>query len=321
LTVESQKTDRMETISVVILSFNRREELESNLRVLLGDAAAKDFQVIVVDNDSSDGSAAMVESLSREYGNLRLVHLSRNMGLVGRNEGYRKCTGNFIVSLDDDTQITAESIQKVPKLFERHANAGLITFRMKHPVQGNWENPHGEEPCEVATVHGAGYAFRKSFLDTVGYLDEKCFWGGEELDYSIRCHAAGFRTIYVPDIVALHNSRKRSGADAPRKSLLMIYNYTRVLHKHFPRKTALLFSMRYSFPHINTGVRGSVFFPFKAFWAWYRGRRDGIAEYKPVPESTLQFFISPTTQPAFGNVPLELTSEIRRKFGRLLGRR
>ena len=314
MTIGMQKLFRMEKISVVILSFNRRQELESNLRLLLENPISKDFQIIVVDA-SSDGSDKMVENLASERSNLMLVRPPRDLGLVGRNEGYKRSTGDYIVSLDDDTQISADAIQKVPELFKRYPRAGLITFRMKHPVLGIWENPHGETACEVATVHGAGYAFPKSFLNTVGCLDEKCFWGGEELDYSIRCHAAGLRTIYVPEIVAFHNSKKRSGANGNKKLLFGIYNYTRVLNKHFPRRMALLFSIRYAVPRIISGVCSfNLLFPIYALTAILRGIREGVAEYKPVPEATIQYYASPITKPEFGNVPL--TFKLFRKLMR-----
>ncbi len=304
----------MNEVSAVILSHDRRADLEQNLRSLLDADHSHSLEIIVVDNASNDGTTDMLGKLASEYSSLTLILNRENYGVAGgRNLGFRKAQGKYIVCLDDDANMSGGDIARVPSIFESFPCAGILAFRVRHARTAQEQNNHGETPCPVANFHGAGHAFRREVFDRVGYLDELCTFGGEELDMSIRAHSAGFQTIYIPDVIVWHNSFSRPALEGAERREKWTYNYTRILFKHFPYSMALLFSLRYLAAHMLHGCRLFGFgFAFRMLSVSARGRTDGIRSHALVSEETIRFYRNPDLSPEFGNVPL--LKKVFRKF-------
>jgi GT2 family glycosyltransferase/peptidoglycan/xylan/chitin deacetylase (PgdA/CDA1 family) len=306
-------------ISIIILSHNRLTDLKSNLHGIFKDRR-EDIEVIVVDNASSDGSREFLVEISREYSALTIILNNQNTGVaIGRNAGFKIAKGHFVVSLDDDASMAMVDIARVPGLFEQFPNAGILAFKVCHSVTGDLQNDNGDRVIPLANFHGAGHAIRKQVFDKTGYLDELCTFGAEELDFSIRAHAVGYETIYIPSIIVHHNSFIRPGKLGVERLITWTYNFTRVFFKHFCFRIALLLSFRNTFNFIKYaftkyGGKDGLLIAFKLSFASIRGVVSGLENHKRVPDHTLSFYDNPELRPYYGNNPLKLFNKLNRKI-------
>jgi GT2 family glycosyltransferase len=305
-------------ISVVVLSHNRLEDLKKNLQEILAGGDAGTLELIVVDNASETPVLEYLHEIERAHSRVKILFNPENAGVAaGRNAGFRIATGEYIVALDDDARMHVDDLLKVPLLFQQNPKAGILAFRVRHAVTGEEENFYGETRAPVANFHGAAHAIKRDVFERLGYLDERCSFGGEELDFSIRCHAAGFLTMYLPDVSALHNSLRRQGATSADRRRAWIYNYVRVLFKHFPRRIAYLFAFRRVVMLLISGyyAHGSRFMLELLKMSW-RGRVVGIKEYHRVPDATIEFYQNPALRPEYGNVPVRPVRRVIAKMYR-----
>jgi len=293
--------------SMVILSYNRFDELSRNLPRLLSERHCPDeFEIIVVDNNSTDGSREFLIALQKEHPEIKLILNESNLGVAGgRNAGFAVAQREFVVALDDDAAIVAEDLRRVPSLFEEYPDAGVLAFRVIHPPSGEAQNPHGDVPCEVANHHGAGFAFRRSLYQMIGGIDEDCDFGAEELDFAIRIRVHGWKVLYTPEIPVYHNNFRRNPSLDQFRRIRRVYNNVRIYHKYFPRWMASRNSCRYVILAMRNwiaeyGLQGAGEIIKKAL----SGRKAGISKRQPVPDATTAFYNDSTLRPEFGNVPL-----------------
>lgn len=291
-------------VSIIILSHNRIEELRQTIPLLLQEIGPASAELIIVDNASEDGTPEYLKSIA-EDGNIKLILNAENLGVAGgRNAGYKLAKGDFIINFDDDTYPLPGLLEQTAASFARFPNSGILAYRVRHRQTKEDQNPHGERPCEVANFHGAGHAFRKSVFRKAGYLDERCTFGGEELEMSIRARAAGYAVLYTPDIVVEHNSIPRPGAVGVDRRIRWRYNYTRILHKYFPARTAALFCWRSGFRDLAFGFRFGLCSWIRLWSESLRGRREGLREHTPLSKDVMSFYMNPSLRPEYGNVPL-----------------
>ncbi len=298
----------MPKISVVILSYNRNDELSKNLECLLAGSQTGDFEIIAVDNGSTDGSAETLRRVAAEWPNVKIVLNKTNLGVAGgRNIGFKMASGQYVVCLDDDSSFDPAKIPLVTQAFESMPKAGILAFRVWNLRNNLWCNDYGWDDHLVSHFHGSGHAFRKSLFDKIGMLDEQCTYGAEELDYSIRAHNAGYDTIFTPYIIVHHNGRSlQSGADMERRSQF-IYNFVRILHKNFPNPLASELAQRCTMLHLFKAIKAHGPFCIPQFLsASNKGRRDGIAGQKLVNDATVRFYANPNLLPFYGNSSLIL---------------
>src|SRR3954471_21802260 len=108
-------------VTIVFLVYNRREELRTSLRQMLGEA---DVEVVVVDNASQDGSAEMVRE---EFPHVRLLRREQNIGVAGWNDGFAIARGNWVLALDDDCYLPPGGLRTaIDAAAERGAD--LVSF-------------------------------------------------------------------------------------------------------------------------------------------------------------------------------------------------
>lgn len=302
-------------ISLVILSYNRLEELSNNIPLLLSSFSSKDeIQVIIVDNCSNDGSKEYLYNLQKKFPSIILVLNERNLGVgEGRNSGFRKAEREFIVSLDDDSSIQFDDLLKIPSIFERNPDAGILAFQVVKKTTNEPQNLCYKRQCEVAHHHGAGFAFRRSILDFVGGIDASCDFGGEELDFAIKVRAQGWKIIFIPEIIISHNNIYASGNLAKHRRIRRTYNNIRIFYKYFPRWMAFRNSCRYVIIMIINWLRN--FGPGglnKVIASALNGRKSGIIDHQYIPQNTVRFYNNSKLMPEFGNIPLAI--KLKRKL-------
>ena len=220
----------MPLVSVIIPNWNGIEHLPTCLDSLRAQSF-RDFEIIVVDNASSDESR---ELLARIYPEVRLIPLHRNYGFTGAcNAGLRLARGEICVLLNNDTEADPRWLAEVLAAFERHPEAGLVASRMMlfdrrntfHAAgdlfrtdgtpgnRGVWETDRGQfdEEAPVFSASGGAAAYRRMTLDQIGLLDEDFFFSCEDVDLAWRAQLAGWKAIYAPEAVVYHKLAATGG--------------------------------------------------------------------------------------------------------------
>ena len=238
-------------LSIIIVNWNTRDLLRECLGSILESRCEYAFEVIVVDNASSDGSAEMVKAC---FPQIRLITNSSNHGFAyANNQAIEYAQGRYILLLNPDTKLPPDNLDKVINYMDRDENrkVGVLGCKLLYPdgtIQrsirrsstlfqtfvvacqlnhflhsniifqkiGDWlasRFPRAfnsrlwtqyEVESDVESVLGAYYMVRRTLIDAIGGLDEDYFMFGEELDYSLRCQAAGYKVRYYPGTHIIH---------------------------------------------------------------------------------------------------------------------
>jgi N-acetylglucosaminyl-diphospho-decaprenol L-rhamnosyltransferase len=251
------------TLSIIIVSFNARADLERCLDSLAEHPPAVPSEVIVVDNGSSDGS---VEAARRRRA-VRVIAIGGNRGFAAANNaGIRESTGAYLLLLNSDTIVPAGAIDRLLAALDRHPAAAAagprlvdadgrpeLSFgRMISPIN-EWRQQRlmrrrvRADAAAIALIErmtrqeqfpdwvsGACLLVRRADAEAVGLLDERFFMYTEDVDFCAALRARGRRVLFTPDAEVVH-LRGRSAASAPaatraayRRSHLAFYE------KHYP---------------------------------------------------------------------------------------
>jgi GT2 family glycosyltransferase len=294
-------------LSVVVLSHNRREELRRNLQSLCELQDAVSFELIVVDNASTDGTQEDLSELQKRHRGLAVVFAHENLGVArGRNLGWARATRPYILNLDDDTHIELEDMSALLQAAAGSDSIGIVTPGIVDAATGALQNGcYAGRVREPANFAGACHLVRREVWERVGELDPGCSFGGEEIDYSIRARAAGYSTVCLAEATARHHGTTRSNSAGRRRREQWVYNYTRVFFKHFPLRHALVFAGRGLVSHLVYGIAAhgpTVAVPL--IYNSVRGAVDGRKCYVLLPEPALRFYTDPALLPDIGQVPL-----------------
>jgi len=246
--------------SVVILNWNGRHLLEECLDSVLAQTY-RDFETIVVDNGSTDGSAGWLKEGGAQ--GVRLVELPSNLGFAGgNNAGIRGARGRFVILLNNDTTVDPGWLFALHAAANRHPGAGMFTPRiLNYYRRDEIDNtglviyPDGlargrhrlerddgrfEEEGESLCPSGCAGVYKKEMLDEIGLLDESFFAYGEDVDLGLRARWAGWTCFYVPAAVVYHKYSATTGAYSPDKVFLVERNRFWILTKNFPWRDILI---------------------------------------------------------------------------------
>jgi len=247
--------------SVVILTWNSTEVLGSCLASLLRGCATYPYEVIVVDNGSRGFTPA---ALRNEFPWMRLLVNRTNRGVApARNQGIRLTQGEYIIVLDDDTVVQPGTFDRLIAYLDQHPEVGLcgpklvdahgrfhlscrlfptigdklarrfpwafIRQRTRRVEMADWD--HGAVR-EVDYVIGACQVIRRAALAAVGLLDEKIFYGPEDVDLCLRMHAAGWRVVYNPEAVVVHLERRMARSVVSRLGWRHVWGIVYYFWKH-----------------------------------------------------------------------------------------
>lgn len=217
----------MELISVIVLNYNGKGFLNSCLSSLASQTYS-DFEVIVVDNGSRDGSP---EYVKENYPWVRLAKNEENLGFAGgTNVGIRAAKGEFIITLNNDSRADSRFIEELIKpmadpevgvcaakmLFPdgRINSAGICISRsgaawdrgMFEPDRGQYEFVE-----EVFGACAGAALYRREMLDEIGLFDEDFFLYLEDVDLAFRARLAGWKCLYVPGARVIHHHGGTAG--------------------------------------------------------------------------------------------------------------
>jgi GT2 family glycosyltransferase len=225
-------------ISAVVLSFNSSRYIEKCVRSLAkAGGAAGGIEILVVENGSRDASPDILRGLERELGQtLRCFYLPQNTGTtVSRNLALREARGEYVVIIDSDAVAGEAVLRGLITALEEEPDCGLVAPGLTYP-DGRFQLSTDVFPTvtrklqrfvalrsmessstlvdarrgDVDYAISAFWLFRRSLLDDVGLLDERIFYSPEDVDFCLRIWLAGYRIVYVPQLVAIHDAQEVS---------------------------------------------------------------------------------------------------------------
>lgn len=189
------------TVTIVFLAFNRREELRKSLQQML-EASNYDpelIDVIVVDNASEDGTAAMV---SAEFPRVNLIRRESNCGISGWNDGFAVAEGELVLALDDDCYLPPDGLNHAVEEMRGH-DADLVSFAVAAADQPDYLFSEVYK-TGLLTFWGCAALMRREVLDRIGGYDPQIFVWAHEVEFMLRFYDQGFRHLHLPDVVAVH---------------------------------------------------------------------------------------------------------------------
>ncbi|MGO9490144.1 MAG: glycosyltransferase family 2 protein [Solirubrobacteraceae bacterium] len=248
-------------LTVAIATYDGRELLEGVLASLQGQKIADRTHIVVIDDHSSDGTAAW---LRERWPAVELIAHDRNLGVSrSLNEGLGVARGEFLALLNNDVELEPDCLELLVEELRAHPEAAvsspkLLDFHDRGRLDGagdvyTWwgmanRRGHGEldrgQYDTAEAVFGASAAvavYRRSAIERVGGLDEQFFAYLEDVDWSMRALLAGLQCRYQPRAVAYHMGSATLGAGPSEFNLFHIWrNGVWVIAKDLPASLILL---------------------------------------------------------------------------------
>ena len=261
--------------TVIILNWNGRRHLEECL-VSIHLQTFRDFETIVVDNGSTDGSVDWVNERWAE--SVSTVGLPSNLGFAGgNNAGIRIARGRYVILLNNDTAVDPGWLAAMGDAVRRHPGAGMFTPKILNYYRrdeidntGHLIYPDGmargrhrlekddgrfDEEGEALSPSGCAGCYSMQMLDEIGLLDDAFFAYGEDVDLGLRGRWAGYTCFYVPTAVVYHKYSATTGTYSPQKAFLAERNRLWLLFKNFPVVDIML-SPFYTFLRYSLHLKG-----------------------------------------------------------------
>ncbi len=241
------------SVSVILVNLNRLDLLRNALRSLL-DSPRANTEIIVVDNASTDGSAAMVAA---EFPSVRLIRNTTNKGFCeANNQGIALATGEFIALLNNDAEAGPGWLDALVQAIEKNPRAGMAASKVlvwedsrrldkvghlifldgQNRGRGSGEIDNGQYDTmeDVLWPDGCAALYRHSMLDEIGGFDEDFFAYADDAELGLRARLAGWSCVYAPTAVVRHHRGATLGVRSLRRVELIERNRVLLAAKLFP---------------------------------------------------------------------------------------
>lgn len=286
-------------VSVVIPNYNGEKYIKKCLDSLMVQSLKPD-EIIVVDNNSTDGSLELLNNDFRDK--VCIIALEKNTGFsVAVNKGIKASKGEFVVLLNNDTELDKDwlkelhsVIQKDNKIFSccskmiRYDNRNIIDDAGDEYSILGWSFKRGDgksikyyqDTEEVFSSCAGAAIYRKTILDEIGYFDEKFFAYLEDIDISYRARSFGYKNYYAHKAKVYHIGSATSGSRHNSfKVRLAARNNIFLIYKNMP-----IIQFIINLPFILLGILiKSIYFTLKGLGKSYiLGLKDGIVGIKNI---------------------------------------
>jgi GT2 family glycosyltransferase len=218
-------------LSLVVCTRNRARQLGAALERLACLHGARSWQLVVVDNGSTDETPQVIDRFRRQCRQevVALVHHRAGLGSA-RNAGWKAGAGSIVVFTDDDCYPARDYLDAMARCFEEYARLGFVGGRIllfdptDYPITIQ-ESTVRREICPgeflpAGLIQGANFAVRREALASVGGFDARFGAGSlfpcEDVDVLARVSAAGWRGVYDPRPVVYHHHCRKTRADADK---------------------------------------------------------------------------------------------------------
>lgn len=240
-------------VSFIVVSYNTRELTRGCLRSIEEQSVGFRYEIIVVDNASSDGSAEMVAG---DFPGVQLVANEQNLGFArANNQAFELAAGRYVLLLNPDTEILDNAVRDCLEFAERQPDAGVIGCRVRLP-NGEQQStvfrylrpwyllinlfvPNRlirrsrllgriryvgidlDRVQEVEVIAGCFMLVRREVLEQVGGMDGDFFMYGEEAEWCFRIRRAGWRNLYLPGPTILHHGAQSAKQSTEKMTVAM----------------------------------------------------------------------------------------------------
>jgi GT2 family glycosyltransferase len=265
----------MADLSIIIVNWNTRDLLKQCLTSVFEHTHQLTYEIFVVDNASSDGSAEMVE---QEFPAVRLIKNTENHGFSkANNQALAKASGRYLLLLNSDTKITDNAFLQMTQFMEMHPSVGMAGPQLLNPDesrqyscdyfprrplmllrdkildccwpqnrfsrQGKMREWDYATSFQVDYLIGAVLLIRRETFERIGPLDEQFFMYAEDIDWCYRSVRAGWENYYLGETHVVHYNRgssEKTAAQAQRLIHLRTSSLLRFYKKHYGTLSAYL---------------------------------------------------------------------------------
>jgi GT2 family glycosyltransferase len=228
--VQKRSDGQVVDMSIVLVCWNNKAYLDPCLKSLYEGGLKSSFDVIVVDNGSTDGSQQM---LAEKYPQVKLIQNAGNVGLgKASNQGIEATNGRHVLLLNNDTLVNGPALDVLVEYLDAHPEVGATAGKLLNPDNSFqsgfapfstlleeflivthigellWAGypSHGDsnEIKETGWMSSACLLVRRAALDKIGLLDESYFIYGDEADLQYRLNKAGWKVVFLPNSSIIH---------------------------------------------------------------------------------------------------------------------
>ena len=259
--------------SVIIPNWNGKVFLKRCLSSLTTQTL-KDFEVVVVDNGSIDGS---IEYIRKFFTKVKVIPLDKNYGFARAvNVGIKSSRAEYIVLINNDTEVDKDCLKFLVNRARKHSEVGFVAAKMLNFYRreyidsaGDYIDEHGHadnigygekdgvffssaKPVFLAT--GGGSLFKREVFEKIGYFDEDYFMYFEDVDLCLRAQLSGFKGYFEPKAKIYHIHKGSARRVSSLVEYLQFRNMTVTVLKDFPKSLFLtrLIWLRIFWVNINT---------------------------------------------------------------------
>lgn len=231
------------------------------------------LEIVVVDNGSARDEAAL---LRERYPDIVVLRSDENLGFAGGNNlGIRAATGDCLLLLNNDTEVTDDTLHHLAETLDADPSIGAICPKIRfwtppqaiqfagytpltritlrngligfgQPDDGSYDSPH-----ETPYAHGAAMMVRREAVGKAGPMPEEYFLYYEELDWSERLREAGYRIVYDPRATVFHKESATTGQQSPLRSYYLTRNrllFARRNRRGAARRLSIIYQLGVALP-------------------------------------------------------------------------
>lgn len=223
-------------VSIIIINFNCGQYIFNCIESIYSFTTENDFEIIIVDNNSDDGS---VSELIKKFPEIKIINNSQNIGFgAANNTGARKAAGEYVFFLNPDTVFLNDCVSIFMRFFSESGNDAVSCGARLETASGNYSVSYGnfpsvfqqfsdigfrvlykksydkflsisppcnfDTPQKVGYLSGAGIFIKKNIFQKAGGFDERFFMYYEDTDLFFRLNKAGYQSFIVPEARIVH---------------------------------------------------------------------------------------------------------------------
>jgi GT2 family glycosyltransferase len=322
-------------VSVIIPTWNGCDLLRAALQSLRAQSY-RDFEAVVVDNGSSDGTAAMLRA---EFPEAVIVAFPENRGFaVAINAGLHAARGRYLMLLNNDAEAEPRWLEALVAVLDARAEVGSVASKMltaRDPSvvdsagaamglfaydigRGERDGARFESACEILCPCAGAAAYRRELFDAVGLFDEAFFAWFEDVELGIRAQLAGFRCWFEPRARVRHHAHASAGQLSIPKTVFTVRNALLLFVQTMPLRrlvpcAPLLFLWPFLDPIFSGRPLRATVRGWLAFWPLLphalRARRRNYAARRVAVSRLTALLESPA--PDFGRALRLLVASVR----------
>ena len=258
----------MVNLSIIIVNYNAKDILSQCLNSIYENTKDIDFEIIVIDNNSNDGSSQIIK---QKFPQVKLIQNRANLGLTkAQNQGLKEAKARYFLLLNNDTLILPKALNILMEFMDKTPPAGIggpsiydtnkklqfsFAWHPKNPQllliyilfkklfiknELKKQNLDFNNILETDYVSGACLIIRREAIDKIGLMDEGYFVYNEDDDLCLRARQSGWKIYYVPEAKVMHYKGKGGGQLHPYRMIFEIHKGIFRLYRKFYLRPNLL---------------------------------------------------------------------------------